>query len=383
MEREIIHVDVAAFAVEVERIVHPELRGRPVLVSPPGAARSIVVALSREAWNAGVRKGMALAKARRYCREAAVLPPNEPLYARASLALCGILKGFSPVLEPSGYGHAYVDITGTGRLLGPPRDAAWRAQKEIRQRLRLEAAVGVAANKMVSKVASVVSRPVGLRDVRAGEERSFLAPLPVGVLPGIGPETRDLLDELNVRLIRELAAMSLEHLTLAFGRLGFVLRQQALGIDHTPVYPPRAVPAVEEEKTLGEDSNDWEVLKDALSELCTRAGERLRQGGLRAGGLELRVRYSDYRESGGRERLRPPVQSSAALRERAGRMLEKILARRTRVRGMHLTLADIARGPVQLDLFADRQALRQASLESALDRLRRRFGPSVFLSPAR
>ena len=139
---EIIHVDIAAFAVAVERVVHPELRRRPVVVAPVGPSRSVVTALSPEAWEAGIRKGMILARALRYCRDLIVLPPNEPLYARASRAICRVLEGFSPVLEPAGYGHAYLDITGTGRLFGPPRDAAWRAQKEIRQRLRLDAALG-------------------------------------------------------------------------------------------------------------------------------------------------------------------------------------------------------------------------------------------------
>src|SRR5512136_554934 len=145
---------------------------------------------------------MILAKAVRYCRGVVVLPPNEPLYARASRAICKVLENFSPLLEPTGYGHAYLDITGTARLFGPPRDAAWRAQQEIRRQLRLEASLGVAANKMVSKIASEVTKPVGLQDVRPGEESSFLSPLPVRLLPGVGAVTLQLLAELNIRLIR-------------------------------------------------------------------------------------------------------------------------------------------------------------------------------------
>jgi DNA polymerase-4 len=141
MNREIIYIDIAAFAVAVERVVHPELRGRPVVVSPVGPSRSLVTALSPEAWQAGIRKGMVLARAVKYCRDVIVLPPNEPLYVRASRAIFRILQGLSPVLEPSGYGHAYVDVTGTERLLGPPRDTAWRAQKEIRRQLHLDASL--------------------------------------------------------------------------------------------------------------------------------------------------------------------------------------------------------------------------------------------------
>jgi DNA polymerase-4 len=373
MQREIIYADIAAFAVTVERMVHPELRRRPVVVAPIGTPRAVVTALSREAWDAGVRKGMLLAKARRYCRGVAVLPPNEPLYARASNAICRILGEFSPLLEPSGYGHAYVDITGTGRLFGPARDTAWRLQTEIRNRLRLEASFGVAANKMVSRIAAVVIKPVGLQDVRPGDERSFLSPFPVRLLPGVGPRTVEQLSELNIGLIRDLAAVELEHLTLAFGRLGFALHERALGIDNTPVYPPIAVPAIEQERILPEDTNDLALLRRSLFELCEAAANRLRTDRLRAGRLQLRVRYSDYREDIGRERLAPPTQSTAALRAHAAPLLERTVSRRTRVRSLCLQLANLASGPAQLELFPDPQAERRQKLESALDTLKKAF----------
>jgi len=371
MEREIIYADIASFAVTVERMVHPELRRRPVVVAPTGTPRAVVTALSREAWDAGVRKGMLLSKARRCCRGAAVLPPNEPLYARASNAICRLLGEFSPLMEPSGYGHAYVDISGTGRLFGPARDTAWKMQKEIRLRLRLEASLGVAANKMVSRIAAVTTKPIGLLDVRPGDERSFLSPLPVRLLPGVGPRTLEQMSELNIGIIRELAAVELEHLTLAFGRLGFVLHERALGIDNTPVYPPDATPAIDQEKTLPEDTNDLQLLKRSVLELCDRAANRLRTDSLRAGRLELRVRYSDYREDIGREPLAPPTQSTAALRTRAGTLLERTVSRRTRVRSLCLRLANLASGPAQLELFPDPQSERQNKLDLALDRINR------------
>jgi DNA polymerase-4 len=377
MEREIIYMTVPAFPVAVERVLHPGLRGRPVVVAPMGAARSIVTALSAEAWSAGVRKGMALSKATRYCRNIIVLPPNEPLYLRASRAIFRVLENFSPVLEPSGHGHAYLDITGTCRLLGPPRDAAWKAQKEIRQQLHLDTSLGVASNKMVSRIASEVIRPSGLQNVPHGDEATFLSPLPVRLLPGIGPQTEGQLEDLNIRMIRDIAAMRLEHLALAFGRLGFLLHQRAQGIDSTPVVPMRAVPALEMEKILPEDSNDYELLKETLRGLCDRAGEQLREKDQRAGKGELRIRYADYREDGRKLKLAPPLQSSAALCGQVLPVLNLILKRRTRVRSLHLQLTDFTSGMVQLDLFASPQPARCAKLESALDALRRRYGRTI------
>jgi DNA polymerase-4 len=348
------------------------------VVAPLGASRSIVTALSAEAWNAGIRKGMVLAKAIRYCRETIVLPPNEPLYLRASRAIFRVLENFSPVLEPSGHGHAYLDITGTGRLLGPPRDAAWRAQREVRRQLHLNSLLGIASNKMVSRIASeVVPRPAGLQDVPHGDESSFISPLPVRLLPGIGPQTEGQLKDLNIRIIRDIAAMELQHLALAFGRFGFVLHQRALGIDSTPVNPLRAVPALEQEKILPEDSNDYEFLIRVLRDICDRAGEQLRERKQRAGRGELRVRYSDYREDEKRFKIVPPVQSSATICAHALPALTLILKRRTRVRSMHLRLTDLSFGSVQLDLFADPKPERRSKLEFALDSLRLRYGESV------
>jgi len=377
MEREIIYLSVTAFPVAVERVVHPDLRGRPVLVAPLGASRSIVTSLSSEAWDSGVRKGMPLSKAMRYCRNAVVLPPNELLYLRASRAIFRILGSFSPVFEPSGHGHVYLDITGTGRLLGPPRDAAWKAQKEIRRQLLLDTSLGIACNKMVSKIASEVTRPAGLRDVPHGNEPSFLSPLPVRLLPGIGPQTEVQLQDLNIRIIGDIAGMKPEHLALAFGRFGFVLYQRARGIDSTPVNPLRAVPVLELEKVLPEDSNDDALLKKILFELCDRAGRQLREKKQRTGRMELRVRYADYGEDGHKLRIQPPMQSSEALYLRAKPVLDLILRRRTRVRSMHLRLADLTFGSVQLDLFADPESDRQSKLEHALDALRRRHGMAV------
>jgi DNA polymerase-4 len=320
---------------------------------------------------------MALSKAMRYCRNAVVLPPNEPLYLRASRALFRVLESFSPVLEPSGHGHAYLDITGTGRLLGPPRDIAWKAQTEIRRQIRLDASLGIASNKMVSKIASEVTRPAGLRDVPHGDEPSFLSPLPVRLLPGIGPQTERQLEDLNIRIIREIAAMKPEHLALAFGRFGFVLYQRAMGIDRTPVNPWHAVPALEQEKVLPEDSNDYELLEGALFDLCEHAGEQLREKKQRAGRLELRIRYADHQEDGRRLKMEPPPRSSTALYAHALPVLDRILRRRTRVRSMHLQLTDLSPGSVQLELFADPRPERRLKLELALDALRLRYGKSV------
>jgi DNA polymerase IV len=374
MERQIIHLRVARFPIAVERVVHPELRGRPVLIAQPGSHRSVVTETSSEAWNSGIRAGMPLARATKICRNAIVLPPNEELYLRASRAIHRVLEGFSPMLEPSGHGHAYLDVSGTVRLFGPARDTAWKAQKEIRRLVHLDASIGVASNKLVSRIAAEISKPLGLQDVPHGDEPSFLSPLPVRLLPGVGLQIEKQLDELNIRVMRELATMKLEHLTLAFGRFGFVLHHRALGVDSTPVYPVREIPAVDCQETLAEDSNDDDLLRTLLSQLCSEAGEELRERQQSAGGIGLRVMYADRRDNWRKLKFRAPVRSSMALFAYALRLLPLVLDRRTRVRSMHVRLTDLSTGAVQMELFSNPGAERRSKLECAVDALRRRFG---------
>ena len=383
MKRKVIHLNVPSFAIAVERVIHPELRMRPVVVAPPGPVRSMVTSVSSEAWSSGIRPGMPLSKAVRYCRSVVVLPPNERLYCRASEALMKLSEGISPVLEPCGNGQIYLDVTGTDRLSGPARDTAWRFQKEISCRLRLDTTFGIASNKTVSRIASVVTRPVGLQDIPEGTEPSFLSPLPVRLLPGVGFRTEGDLKDLNIRIIRDLALMNPEHLVLIFGRYGFLLHQRANGIDPTPVYPVKSMPVLEEETVLPEDSNDYEFLKTVLRKLCEQAGFRLREGKQRAGILELRVRYADCRENGKARPIRPPVQSSSLLYARSLPLLEQVINRRTRVRSMRLRLKDLSTGSIQLNLFPEPGDARRDRLESALDTVRQRFGKAEGLEITR
>jgi DNA polymerase-4 len=199
----------------------------------------------------------------------------------------------------------------------------------------------------------------------------------VHLLPGVGPQTEGQLKDLNIRIIHDIAVMRLEHLALAFGRFGFVLHQRARGIDRTPVNPLRAVPVLELEKVLPEDSNDYALLKEVLFDLCERAGQQLRENRQNTGRLELRIRYADYQEDGRKLKIRPPLQSSAVLYRQTQPVLDRILKRRTRVRSMHLQLSDLSFGSVQLDLFDDSEPDRCARLELALGTLRHRYGPTI------
>jgi DNA polymerase-4 len=375
MERRILHVDIASFAVAVERVVDPGLKGRAAVVAPPGGARSLVWSVSLEARHDGISVGMPLAKARRRCRSLVVLAPNPLLYERATQALGKLYARFSPLVEPGRVGGSYIDLTGTERLFGPAPDTAVRLQKEIRSRFRLEATLGVGANKLVSKVASgLIAPPPGVEHVRSGFEEPFLAPLPVGTLPGVGRKLRDELADYNLQRVGELARVPVAHLVMAVGRVGFVLNRKARGIDPAPVYPPQGKPRLTEKQNFASDSNDFPFLLASVRRLVGRVGKRLRGMGQVAGKLSLRLCYADYRENRGAAPLPEGTDLDPILFESARELLEKLLDRRVRVRWLELTLGSLGDTSTQLSLFPSGAPSKACRLVGALDRIRDRYG---------
>jgi DNA polymerase-4 len=400
MDRAILHLDIPAFPVAVERVVSPRLRERPVVVAPSSSTRASILVASLEARRAGVFRGMPLARAARICRDLIVLPPNEPLYRRASDAILKILNGFSPLLEPAGGGHVFLDMTGTARLFGRSVDSADRIQREVRERLRLHATLGVASNKLVSRVAARVIRPERLYDVFPGSERPFLAPLEVDLLPGVDPPSREMLSEVNIAHVRELATLEVAHLRLLFGKRAWRLYREARGIDPSPVRPPEAAPSVREEETLPEDSNEEALHREALDRLAARGAARLRRMGLLASRAKVRLGYADGVFSEREERpAAPGIADDFAVRRVVEGLFEKARGRRTQIRHLEIVLSDLREAPRQLSLFAGelprvvRQATededpaapgemektvrtqrRDAALTAALDRIRARFG---------
>jgi DNA polymerase-4 len=298
MNRSVLYIDPPAFCTTVEGLVAPALRERPVVVAAPGADRATVLALSGEARRAGITRGMPVNRARKLCPDLIVRPPNPRLYARASRALDEILRRYAPVIEPKGYGHAYLDLTGTSGLFGPAVDVAMKIQREARDRLHLPLAAGVAQNKLVSQAASEVvkgwaGRP-RLLDVSPGTEPTFLAPESVELLHDIDPKMRTRLDEYQLERIGEVQVISDDALASVFGPPGRVLGMHARGIDPRPVLPPAVRAEFRAAHTLGDDSNDLALLHRVLRHLTERLGSRLRARHLVARRLTLHLAYTDY-----------------------------------------------------------------------------------------
>ncbi len=375
MNRQILHIDVNSFPVSVERVVNRALRDRPVIVAYPDTDRSVVFSTSTEARQAGIYRGMLLRQALRQCRDVTVIPPNEPLYSRAMQAMMKIVAQFSPLIEPVNYGHAYLDVTGTSRLFGVPVDTAWKIQREIESSVFLPTSLGVASNKLVSKIASEISGPASIEDVHAGTEQQFIAPLKIYHLPAISRMVKKQLTELNICFIRDVASLSVPHLTMVFGKVGLKLHRMARGIDNTPVFPPHQLPNIYEQQTLAEDTNDIGLIRAALFRLVEQVGQQLRGTFQVARKMILEIDYADHRQASGQRKLPGNTNLDQQLFVTADSLLKKILTRRIRVRRIGVRYFDLRPLSRQLSLFDEsKKCALEHQLNQAVDRIRQRFG---------
>jgi len=250
--RKIVHVDMDAFYASVEQRDDPQLRGKPVVVAWRGN-RSVVCAASYEAREFGVRSAMPAVRAERLCPNAVFLPPDFPRYRVVSSQVRDIFKRHTDLIEPLSLDEAYLDVSENKTGLPTATQVARTIREQIRAELSLTASAGVAPNKFLAKIASDWKKPDGLFVIQPEEIDSFLLPLPVGRLPGVGKVTEEKLKSLQVQTIADLRALDLSTLERRFGRFGVRLHGLALGIDNNEVIPDRPTKSISAEDTFEQD----------------------------------------------------------------------------------------------------------------------------------
>ncbi|MBT8366320.1 MAG: hypothetical protein KJP23_16600 [Deltaproteobacteria bacterium] len=377
-DRSIIHLNIADFAVAVERAVDGRLKDRPVIVAPEGAARAAVYDMSEEAYRSGIRKGMALRRAVRLCRDAQILPPHPDRYEHTMQALLKLTLPYSPFIESGETdGHLFVDVSGTARLFGPPVDVAWRLRRQVKKNLGLDPIWSVAPNKLVAKVATRLVKPDGEYIVGAGEEEALLAPLPIGLIPGIEHSDLLRLREFNLSRVFHLTALSLEQLQIPFGARALFLYEAARGIDPSAVLlvgqkPPQIII----DHQFGNDTNDKPTLESVLYGRVEQAGDKLRRSRRAARRVAIILDYSDGMRCARRLAAKPATANDLTLFELARRTLRLAWVRRVRIRQVRLICDRLTFPPAQLELFAaeQKQKERRDNLISAIDGIRQRFG---------
>jgi DNA polymerase-4 len=360
-----------AFYASVEQRDDPALRGRPVIVGG-SARRGVVLAASYEVRPFGVRSAMPMARALRLAPDAVVVSPRFSAYTEASERVFDILQTVTPLYEPLSLDEAFLDVTASRKLFGTPADIARGLRQRIAAEVGLPSSAGIAAVKLVAKIASDLAKPNGQLEVPADGAAAFLAPLPVARLPGIGPKSVGIFDAMGIATIGDLAAKGPAFLEQRFGPGGRDLWERARGIDPRPVVADRDAKSVGAEETFDEDLAGVEALRPRVHAQALRVAHRLRRAGLRARTVQLKLKRADFTLVTRRVTLDEPTDDGQTIYREAARLLEREPARPTRLTGVSAQNLTAASAP-QLGLFA-RPPRPSDALNRALDKITSRFG---------
>jgi DNA polymerase-4 len=377
-ERSILHFNVADFAVAVERIEDLGLREKPLIIAPMQASRALVYDMSEEAYGDGVRKGMSIRQAVRLCKRAVLLAPRPQLYQKAMGAFVKELQGYSPLIEAGqADGHFFVDVTGTHRLYGPAPDVGWRVRRDVRRQLGINPIWALGTSRLITKVASRLVKPVGEYIVNPGEEASFLAPLPIEILPGLEAKELEKLREFRLTTIGSLARLSPGQLMVPFGRRCEILHALSLGIDDSIINKPSMeTDVLAAEYNFASDTCDREEVDAVLATLIGRLGLALRSQKKVTRRVGVWLRYSDGTQVIRQASDKSGTSSEFILQNLAQLALKRCWQRRARIRYCRLICDRLQRESPQLALFAasDVRSSEQKEVENAMDRIRQRFG---------
>jgi DNA polymerase-4 len=370
----ILHVDMDAFFVSVELLERPELRGKPVIVGGQPSQRGVVTAASYEARKFGVHSAMPLRTAGRLCPHAVYLESHHAKYSEWSDRVASILAKFSPVVEMVSIDEAYLDLSGTERLHGPPLAATDNLLRTITRSTGLPCSGGLATTRLVAKVASDQAKPRGLLWVAPGSEARFLAPLSVRKIPGIGEVTERALRALRIETVEQLAAQPLEKLEKVFGQWGTALYRKARGGDSYEFVIDAEPKSISHNHTFGEDTDDDDALSAMLSHLSQKACKRLREAGLATRTLTLTIRYTGFDTYTRSKTLSDSTQLDADIFAVFQNLFREHRNHRRKIRLLGVSLSSLTHGAEQLDLLSAERRAKLEKLTRATDNLRDRFG---------
>jgi len=370
----ILHVDMDAFFVSVELLERPELRGKPVVVGGRPDQRGVVSAASYEARKFGIHSAMPLRTAARLCPHAVFLDGHHEKYAEWSDRVASILARFSPIVEMVSIDEAYLDLSGTARLHGPPLAAADKLLRSITQTTALPCSGGLATTRLVAKVASEQAKPRGLVWVAPGMEARFLAPLPIRKIPGIGEVTERALRALGIETVEQLASHSQEKLEKVFGQWGTALYRKARGGDAYEFLIDAEPKSISHNHTFGEDTDNVQELESMLSHLSQKTCKRLREAGLSSRMLTLTIRYAGFETHTRSKTLQDPARLDNDIFAVFLELFREHRDAKRKVRLLGVALSGLSHGSEQLDLLEADRRERLEKLTKATDRLRDKFG---------
>jgi DNA polymerase IV len=375
--RWILHVDMDAFYASVEQRDDPSLKGRPVIVGGIGP-RGVVAAASYEVRKFGVRSAMPMREALSRCPDAICVRPRMSHYQSVSRQIFLVFSAFTPLIEGLSLDEAFLDVTASIAAFGPADSIAAEIKRRVLAETALTCSVGVAPNKLVAKIASELRKPDGLVVVRPDGVTALLDPLPLRRLFGLGPKTAPRVEALGIRTLGELRHASTEVLRPVFGRYAERVRERAAGIDDRPVVPDLEEVQISTEETFDTDIEDHAQLRSELIRLADRSGARLRERGLAASCVTVKIRRADFTTYTRQRHIAPPTQETQVIARVGVELLDAWLATQptSALRLLGLGVSKLAPA-IQLDLFTSPESAHNQHLDRAMDRIRGRFGRSA------
>jgi DNA polymerase-4 len=381
LARTIFHVDMDAFFVSVEELFDPSLKGKPVVVGGQRNERGVVSAASYEARRFGVHSAMPLRTAAKLCPQAIFVNGHLDRYREASQQVYQVLNSFSPLVEMASIDEAYLDMTGTDRLHGPPLRAAHSLHQRMKKDTQLNCSIGIGTSRLVAKVSSAKAKPHGILWAVPGHEARLLAPLDVRDIPGVGKVTERNLHALGIRQVGDIARLDEAFLTERFGKWGLALAGKARGEDaggwfDTEVGADTDAKSISHEHTYNEDTADPERLESTLIRLSQMVGRRLRDAHLHARTLQLKLRFKDFTTITRAHTLPASTQLDTEIFENIRTLFRKNwrAGREVRLLGVHASSFEAA--TTQGDLIEGNRRHRWHQALSAADHIRDKFGDS-------
>jgi len=371
----VLHVDMDAFYASVELIDRPHLHGRPVIVGA-GGGRGVVLSATYEARRAGVHSAMPMSRARRLCPAAEVISPDHRRYSQVSAGVMEIFRSITPAVEPLSLDEAFLGVSGATRRLGSPTAIAQQIRERVLAEQRITCSVGVAATKFVAKLASSRCKPDGLLVVPAAESISYLHPLPVSALWGVGEKTADHLHRLGLRTVGDIAHTPQVTLRRALGEAaGRHLYELAWGRDPRPVVPMVEEKSIGSEETFGADVDDPEVVLRELLRLSDRTARRLRAADAAGRTVVLKVRFADFTTITRSRTLRDATDLAKEIYGCVAALWEGLHLERARIRLVGVRVEGLLPASEQhRQLVLDQRPQSWREAERAADQASARFG---------
>jgi DNA polymerase-4 len=371
--RAIFHLDLDAFFVSVERILDPSLKGKPVIVGgDPKYGRGVVAACSYEARQFGLHSAMPIRTAYKLCPHGIYMHGHGDEYTRFSKAVKNILEQYVPLIEQASIDEFYLDMTGTKRMYGSMFAFASRIQKEIWEKLSLPCSIGIGSNKTVAKIGSDCMKPTGITYIIPGMEKEFLAPMPVETIPGVGKIMKQNLNERGIYLISDIARLSSDYFSAAFGKYGIDLWRKAHGEGTEYLTIQRTRKSISRENTFGNDVTSEEELKNNLFYLTGKVCQSLRNKGWEASTIDIKLRYTDF-QTLTRAKTIKPTDDDKIIFEHAWNLMKKTRTRRIGVRLIGVGVTNFSPLNQQEYLFEDSEVKRKKMLR-AVTRVRDKYG---------